>query len=61
MTDKPQPPENWEDMEEFEDHCTCNDYEWEEDACQYSAEINDDPEDYCTCCPYCRQECYYNI
>jgi hypothetical protein len=56
-----QPPDNWEDIKEFEDRCTCDEYEWEEHNCPFSEEILDDPEDYCTCCPYCAQECSYNI
>jgi len=55
-----QPPDNWEDMEEFEDRCTCDEYEWEEDVCPFSEEIHEELE-YCTCCPYCRQECFNDI
>ena len=57
-----QPPENWEDIKELYDHCTCNEYEWEEQICEYSEIWQDsDTEDYCNCCPYCSQECSYNV
>jgi len=54
-------PDNWEDIEELNDHCTCDEYEWEEQPCPYSEEINEDHEDYCNCCPYCTQDCLDNI
>ena len=56
-----QPPKGWEDSELFDDHCTCGEYDWPEQSCPYSEEINDDPEDYCNCCPFCTQNCSDNI
>ena len=58
---KKQPPKDWEDSELFDDRCTCDEYDWPEQSCPYSEEINDDPEDYCNCCPFCTQNCFDNI
>ena len=43
------PPENWEDIKEFEDRCTCKEYEWEDHGCQYQIEINDNKDAECNC------------
>ena len=59
---KPQPPENWEDIEEFNDHCTCNKYEWIEKPDLYSKAWQECIEDYSKCCPYCSKgQCSYII
>ena len=54
------PPDNYEDLPEFEDRCTCNEYDWEEHECPYGVEINEDYE-LCVCCPFCEQNCADNI
>lgn len=44
---------------------TCNIRQYESHPCPYDVEINDaDPNDesrYCDCCPFCEQECRWNI
>ena len=55
---KPKPPDNWEDIKGFEDHCTCE-YDWPAQNCPYSLEINEKKE--CNCCPFCTQICHNEI
>ena len=57
---KPKPPDNWEDIKEFEDRCTCDEYDWPTQNCPYELEINEE-EIECNCCPFCTQECSDNI
>lgn len=54
---KPKPDEAAESMEEY---CTCNDYEWGEQICPYSEEINDKVV-FCNCCPHCYRKCLDDI
>jgi len=54
------PPDNWEDIKEFEDHCTCKEYDWLAQNCPYSLEINEEKEE-CNCCPFCTQICHDDI
>ena len=50
------PPDNWEDIKEFEDRCTCKEYDWPLQHCPYSSEINEEEEE-CNCCPFCTEQC----
>jgi len=46
----------------IKDRCTCEEFYYEAHSCPYEADVNNDPNDeYCTCCPYCEQECSDNI
>ncbi len=51
-------------IEDPEEGCTCDedyeDYE-EEHSCPYQADVNNDPEAMCSCCPHCTQECANDI
>lgn len=44
------------------DKCTCEEFEWEPHPCPFQEDVwdNHDPE-YCTCCPYCTQQCAWDI
>ena len=57
---KSKPPDNWEDIKEFEDHCTCKEYDWPLRDCPYAYEINEEEVE-CNCCPFCAQNCRDNI
>jgi hypothetical protein len=46
--------------EEKDPRCTC-DETYEVHPCPFGAEVYDDPESMCTCCPYCTNECAENI
>lgn len=45
---------------ERDPQCTC-DTDCDEHVCPYQAEINDDIEYQCNCCPHCTVECADNI
>lgn len=42
--------------------CTCNRKDYELHSCPYQADIfNDDDPEYCSCCPYCEEQCAMDI
>ncbi|RPJ40053.1 MAG: hypothetical protein EHM35_00155 [Planctomycetaceae bacterium] len=59
---KPEPPDSddWGRLG-INDRCTCNEYEWGAHSCPFEEEINDNYEEGCCCCPYCTQECVWEI
>jgi hypothetical protein len=54
-------PEPEEITEEMKKHCTCDVYDWVEHTCPYQEEIYGNKDYLCICCPYCTQECFWNI
>jgi hypothetical protein len=45
-----------------EEECTCDDYApWELHPCPFQSDVNDDPDDFCSCCPHCESECAMEI
>lgn len=44
-----------------EDDCTCDSGEWDEHTCPFRADVNDDSESLCTCCPMCEANCADDI
>jgi len=55
-----QPPENWDDIEGVLTRCTCDEYEWEEQSCPYSEDIDGVYDHFCKCCPSCTKSCSDN-
>jgi hypothetical protein len=47
--------------EMFYRECTCDEYEWEEQVCPFEADVNNNPNATCNCCPYCTQICHDDI
>jgi hypothetical protein len=44
------------------DRCTCEEFYHESHSCPYEEDVNNNPnDDYCQCCPYCYEECAWNI
>lgn len=41
---------------DIETECTCV-YKWKSHSCPFQEDVWDNHEDYCTCCPFCEQEC----
>ena len=42
--------------------CTCEEHELDSPhSCPFAEEINDDYRELCTCCPFCTQECAWEI
>jgi hypothetical protein len=37
--------------------CTCGEEYAETHVCPYEQEVNDNDEDYCTCCDFCTENC----
>jgi len=54
------PPDNWEYKKEFDERCTCHEYDWPGQDCPYHLEINEEEYE-CNCCPYCTQQCSDHI
>lgn len=41
--------------------CTCDQFQ-PTHSCPYASELrDDDSEDYCSCCPYCRRQCAEDV
>lgn len=42
-------------------NCTCDEMGEEEHSCPFQSDVNDDPTDCCTCCPFCEGNCADDI
>lgn len=54
-------PEPKEITKEITGKCTCNIYKWKKHHCPYQADVNNDEDFKCHCCPFCTQNCADNI
>lgn len=43
-----------------EEYCTCEKYNYPPDVCPFADEIHNSQEE-CTCCPFCRHDCWMNV
>ena len=51
-----------EEEKEILDHCTCDEIDYEPHSCPFQEDVwGDHNQEYCTCCPYCTEQCYIDI
>lgn len=58
--EQPKPTQEQIDLMEGRE-CTCGLREYPLHSCPYASDINGDYESKCDCCPYCEQQCAYDI
>ena len=44
-----------------DEYCTCDKHHYDNQTCPFAEDINDDSDTMCNCCPYCEQECAWDI